>query len=128
MSGVPIGTIRLLVEWGRWGAMENIGYPRSSAFFGERVLKTPLFAAGYIPPDVMDIENASRLIDVDERQLIIHKYQWHMTLAEIGTRIGRTKWVARRRVEDAEYAIHVAYCNLGVKPCTSMRSARGASL
>jgi hypothetical protein len=110
---IPMSTHALLVAWGRWGAMENIGYPKMSPMFGERALKTPLYAAGYIPADVMDVENATRLIEPDERQLVIHKYQWHMTLAEIGQRIGVTKWSARRKVEDAEYAVHVAYCSLG---------------
>jgi hypothetical protein len=108
-------THALLRAWGKWGAMENIGYPRMSPMFGERALKTPLFAVGYIPADVMDIENATRVVEPDERQLVIHRYQWHMTLSEIGKRIGCTKWSARRKIEAAEYAVHVAYCNLGTK-------------
>ena len=117
MRGLPPSTYKLLLEWGRWGAMENIGYPRSSAFFGELALKMPLFAAGYIPPDVMDIENATRRVEPHERQLVVDKYQWRYTLSEIGVRLECTKWIARRRVEDAEYAVHVAYCNLGQRFC-----------
>jgi len=110
---IPMSTHALLVAWGRWGAIENIGYPRYSPMFGERALKTPLFAVGYIPADVLDIENATKLIEPYERQLVIHKYQWRMSLKEIGERMGCTKWSARRKVEDAEYAVHVAYCSLG---------------
>ena len=73
----------------------------------------PLQPVGYIPPDVMDIERAVGRIEPKERVIVIHKHQWGMTIAEIGRELGCTKWSARRRIEDAEYAVHVAYCSLG---------------
>lgn len=93
--------------------MENIGYSAVSPMFVERCLKMALYPAGYIPADVMDIENAIKQVEPDERQLVIHKYQWYMSLAELAERHKITKWQVRRRVEDAEYSVHIAYCNLG---------------
>jgi hypothetical protein len=106
-----MSTRALLRAWGRWGAI-NIGYPSACPTF-RLTGRSPLHPVGHIPPDVLDIENAIGRVEWQERQLVIHRYQWHMTLREIGTRIGCSLWAARRKVEDAEYAVHVAYCNLG---------------
>ena len=70
---------------------------------------------GYIPPDVMDIERAVGMMEPTERVIVIHKHQWGMTIREIALDLNCTKWTARRRIEDAEYAVHVAYCNLGTE-------------
>lgn len=94
--------------------MQNIGYPRVSPMF-VLTAKSPAFAAGYIPADVMDIEFAVRAVDSVERRLVVLKYQWFMTLSEIGELIDETKWVARRKIEEAEAAVHSEYLQLGTK-------------
>lgn len=94
--------------------MQNIGYPRICPMF-TLTARSPAFAAGYIPADVIDIELAVRQVEPPERRLVVLKYQWSMTLSEIGALLDETKWVARRKIEGAEASVHSAYCALGTK-------------
>ena len=112
MRPAIIGTIHLLIQWGHWGSDDYLGYPRGCAFANQvgRGMRKPV---DYIPANVQDIERAMKYVTPDERRLMLRKYQWHMTLSEIGRSLGCTKWAARRKIENAEYAVHSAYCNLG---------------
>jgi hypothetical protein len=114
MSVIPIGTVKLLWAWGRWGSI-NIGYPVNCPMF---VLtgRSPRTPVGYIPADVLDIENAVRRVEVQERRLIVLKYQWRSSLSDIAKIIDATKWSTRRKIEAAEGAVHDAYCALGTNP------------
>jgi hypothetical protein len=105
MSTNP-GTIKLLVEWARWGSMQNIGYPTMSPMFGERALKAPLYGAGYIPPDVMLVEQCVCRIEWQFREIIIQRYQRKRTFVQIGRDMGISRWAARGRLNRAESAVH----------------------
>ena len=106
---IPRSTIDLIRAWARWGAIQTLGYPNRTAFFGERTSKTPLHANDYIPPDIHRMEKAACHIDPLERRFIIHRYLWHMSLSEIAHIHSISKSTARRRVEEAEYAIHIEF-------------------
>jgi DNA-directed RNA polymerase specialized sigma24 family protein len=112
---IDIHTRSVLLAWARWGRLQNLGYPVGSSFFGERALKTPLFESTYAPPDVLEMDRAIGQLEPDERTILIHKYLWHMSLSQLGERWACTKWSARRRLENAEQAAHVAYCALGTR-------------
>jgi hypothetical protein len=112
---IDIHTRSVLLAWARWGQTQNLGYPSLSPMFGERALKTPLFASTYAPPDVLEMDKAIGSVEADERSILIHKYLWHMSLSELGERWRCTKWSARRKLESAEQAVHVAYCNLSCR-------------
>ena len=106
---IPQSTVSLLKQWALWGAMQNIGYPKMSPMFGERALKTPLFGAGYCSPEVQQIERAVCRLEPGDRQLLIHKYQWHMRPMQIAEwhRLSRsTLW---RRMDQAEWAVHIEF-------------------
>jgi hypothetical protein len=107
---IPTATRSVLVAWAKWGQIQNLGYPSLSPMFGERALKTPLFASTYAAPDVLEMDRAIGQIEPEERRMLIHRYLWHMTLSELGTRWAISKWKARHKLADAEYAAHVAYC------------------
>jgi DNA-directed RNA polymerase specialized sigma24 family protein len=107
---IPLSTHSLLKAWAQWGASHHIGYPRMSPMFGERALKTPLFPTDYCPPDVVQIEAAVCQVDPDERQIIISRYQWHMTVTQMAHRLGCSRSSARRKIDKAQWAVHVLYC------------------
>ena len=101
-----LSTIKLLVEWAKWGASHNISYPTMSPMFGERCLKSPLFGIGHVPDDVYRVEQSVCRLGWNSRQVIILYYQHHMTTPQIGERINRTRWVARDRLKAAESEVH----------------------
>ena len=75
--------------------------------------RSPRTPVGYIPADVLDIENAVRRLEVQERRLLLLKYQWRSSLTDIAKIIAATKWSARRKIEAAEASVHDAYCRMG---------------
>jgi|GEM_PF-5936831 len=103
---ISLSTVKLLREWAKWGEAHNLDYPKMSPMFGERALKAPLYGIGHIPPDVMKVERAVCCLSPDDRDVIIYRYQWHMSFPQMGIRIGRTRWVAQRRLQRAEQAVH----------------------
>jgi hypothetical protein len=110
---IPSTTRAILAAWAKWGQIPNLGYPKKTPMFGERTDKTPLFAPTWAPPDVLEMDKAICYIEVNERRILLHKYLWHMSLWEIGKQWNCSKWSARRKLENAEWAAHAAYCNLG---------------
>ena len=113
---IPIGTRAALIAWARWGAMKNLSYPTLSPMFGERALKTPLHESTWAPPDVLEVDKAMGLIEPDERRMLIHRYLWHMTHAEIAERWGISKGRARHLLEHCEYAFHAMFVSLNSRP------------
>jgi hypothetical protein len=109
---IPISSRAVLLAWARWGAIQNLGYPALSPMFGERALKTPLYASTYAPPDVLEMDRAVGMVEPGERRIIIHRYLWRMSHTELGERWGLTRNKARHRLEAAEYAVHAAYISL----------------
>lgn len=103
---IHLSTIRLLVEWARWGAAHNIGYPTMSPMFGERCLKSPLFGIGHIPEDVAKVEYAVCRLEWIDREILILRYQRRLTFVEMGVRISRSRWTARDRLRTAENEVH----------------------
>jgi hypothetical protein len=101
-----LGTIRLLVEWARWGIANNIDYPSMSPMFGERALKSPLYGIGHIPPDVARVEYCVCLLEWIDREILILRYQRRLSYAEMGERIHRVKSVAIDRLRVAENELH----------------------
>jgi len=124
-SGVTSLTLETLRQWAAWGGMQNLGYPKKTSFFGERTAKSPLYGAEYMPPEIAEIERAVCSVTPMERMLIIRKYLWHMKYRELGQSLGVSLWTARRRVEEAEYAVHVAYCRLAK---TMVNTSQGQKL
>lgn len=104
---IHISTIRLLVEWARWGVAHNIGYPTMSPMFGERCLKSPLFGIGHIPDDVAKVERAVCALEWIDREILILRYQRRLSFSEMGERISRSKWTARDRLRAAENYVHI---------------------
>jgi hypothetical protein len=98
-------TIKLLVEWARWGQANNVGYPSMSPMFGERCLKAPLYGTEEMPPDVWLVERAVCDIKFYHRFLLILRYQRHVSFEDIGERFDCSPRTARRHLEDAEYAV-----------------------
>lgn len=103
---IHISTIRLLVEWARWGVAHNIGYPTMSPMFGERCLKSPLFGIGHIPDDVAKVERAVCALEWIDREILILRYQRRLSFSEMALRISRAKWTARDRLRTAENLVH----------------------
>jgi hypothetical protein len=110
-----LSTIQMLREWARWGESQNINYPSMSPMFGERALKTPLFGSGHIPRDVWQVEEAVCKIAWEYRQIIIYRYQRHLTFGHIASRLHCQTRTARARVRTAEHAVHH---ELTEKACT----------
>ena len=81
--------------------------------FGERALKSPLYGANDIPPDVMEVEQAVCRLDWEDRQVLVLRYQRHMSFPAIAQSMGLSRWSAKprlKRAEDAvEYEINCAY-------------------
>ena len=102
----PISTIRLLREWARFGQAHNIGYPTMSPMFGERALKSPLFGAGYIPPDIEAVELCVCLLEWRLRRPLILRYQRHFTHREIGILINRSHTNVRSLLSEAEDGVN----------------------
>src|SRR5271169_1773348 len=125
---IPTGTRSVLLAWAKWGQLQNLGYPRLSPMFGERALKTPLFASTYAPADVLEMDRAVGLIEPDERRMVIHRYLWRMTHSELANRWGLTRHKARHRVESAEYAVHVAYISLYSRAINGKSNHHGDSI
>ena len=43
------------------------------------------------------------------RQIIISRYQWHMSVPKLAHRLGVSLSTARRRLDHAEWAVHIEY-------------------
>jgi hypothetical protein len=108
-----ISTIKLLVEWARWGQAQSIDYPTMSPMFGERALKTPLYGVGHLPTDVFEVERAVCALDWRYRDALIARYQRKLTWAKMGQRMGRSWRTARRTVIEAEDFVQNALHNVG---------------
>lgn len=100
----------MLIAWAKWGQIHHLGYPRKSSMFGERTDKMSLYAPTWAPEDVLEMDQAVGFIEPEERRMLIHRYLWHLSLFELGLRWGISKWSARRKLENAEWAVHAAYC------------------
>ena len=100
-------TIELLKAWGNWGRPPNLGYPTMSPMFGERALKTPLYGATYIRPDIAEAECAVCRIPYPERFILIQRYQYHLNLGQLGHLLEVSRWTARRRLADAESSVEI---------------------
>ena len=105
-----ISTIKLLIAWANWGQGQSIDYPSMSPMFGERALKTPLYGTDHIPPEVAIIEAAVCRLAWADRDILIMRYQRHLTFVKMGQRLGKSRWTAKsllRRAEDAvQYEIN----------------------
>jgi hypothetical protein len=100
-------TRSLLVAWGAWGGATNIGLPRLSPMFGERALKTPLYALDQGPPEMMEVDKAVCQVELPERRLIIEKYQWRTPWWIATRQKGWSRSKYYRLLESAEWAVHV---------------------
>lgn len=97
---------RMLKRWGYWGASGiNLGLPTMSPMFGERALKTPLYAQDDGPPDLLETDQAVCRLERLERQILIERYQWRwqirQSMLEHGWGCGRYY----RQLEQALYAV-----------------------
>ncbi len=103
---IPLSSMQLLRAWARWGESQGLGYPAMSAFFGERALKSPVFLAGAAPDGVLEVEMAVCALDVEDRDLIIQRWQRHMTFEQIAERHGYSRMTAARKLKAAESEFH----------------------
>jgi predicted DNA-binding protein (UPF0251 family) len=102
-----ISTISRLIQWAKWGETHTGHLPTRSAHDCERALNTPLFGAGHIPDDVMRVEMAVCNLSFEEREAIIQRYQRKQTDEQIGRWLGVSRWTAKRRLKQAERAVHL---------------------
>lgn len=102
-------TVKLLIAWGRWGAID-VGYPRACPMFTLKA-RSPLYAAGYIPPDVLDMERAVGAIEPQERRILVLRFQWRARTIELANLLRINRITAWRRLNDAIGSAHVSYCN-----------------
>jgi DNA-directed RNA polymerase specialized sigma24 family protein len=77
-----------------------------SPMFGERALKTPLFGADHASPDVLEMEAAVCRLDFEQRDLIIARWQRHMSYRQIAKRIGQPFWSVGPKLRAAESEVH----------------------
>ena len=103
-----ISTVRLLRDWARWGQAQSIDYPTMSPMFGERALKTPLYGVGHLPEGVAEVEKAVCELQWFHRDVLVARYQRHLSWAKIALRIGKSWRTARRAVIEAEDLIEKA--------------------
>ena len=75
--------------------------------FGERALRTPLYASTEAPPDMLAVDQAVCRIELPERRLIIERYQWRVPWWLAARRNGWSKSKYYRTVEAAEWSVHV---------------------
>lgn len=101
-----ISTIKLLRQWARWGASNNIDYPSMSPMFGERTLKTPLFGPGETPLEVLEVERAVCRLHWGLRYALIQRYQRMATWEVIARRMNCDWRTAKGTVQRAEDDVH----------------------
>lgn len=106
LAVIHLSTVRLLREWARWGEAHNIDYPSMSPMFGERALKSPLYGIGYVPDEVMRIEQAVCALCWEYREMIIQHYHRKLNFKKLGEWIGRDWRTARDRLKAAEHEVH----------------------
>lgn len=80
-----------------------------SPMFGERALKTPLYGVDHVPNDVLEMEVAVCRLDFEERDIIIARWQRHLSYRQIGKRLGLGFWKVGSRLRDAEAEVHRQY-------------------
>src|SRR5271154_4936254 len=121
-----ISTIKLLIAWAKWGQGQSIDYPSLSPMFGERALKTPLYGHEHMPDDVALVELAVCRLEWCDRDMLIMRYQRHLTFVQMGQRLSRSRWTAKswlRRAEDnVQYEINCRNAPTSVYPSTGSKT------
>ena len=107
MSPILSSTRLALCAWGRWGRGQNLGLPTLSPMFGERALKSPLYAPTDAPGDVLAVDRSVARIDVPSRAIVIRRYQRDWRLTDFMQAYRWTKWRAREELELSIWAVHV---------------------
>lgn len=100
-----MSVVERLREWGSWGAANNISYPTMSPMFGERALKTPMYAVGDASPDVLEVDAAVRKIGCADRALLLARYQLRMHWKEICDKNRWSKSSYFRNIEEAHESV-----------------------
>jgi hypothetical protein len=106
---IPIGTIKALRAWSRWGESLSIDYPSFSPMFGERALKTPLYGKTHCPDGIAEMEHAVCMLSYDQRYLIVQYWCRRRTFGQLAEQVGVSRFRIHRMLKAAEAEVHRQY-------------------
>jgi hypothetical protein len=106
-----IGTHMLLKSWGAWGKGIHLGIPTMSPMFGERALKTPLYADSDPNPELASLDGIICRLEPEHRTLVIQKYSnhwptrqflrhYHWSFNRYSLQLEQSLWAVRVRIDD----------------------------
>lgn len=100
-----------LREWGRWSKHSNSGFPTMSAFVRQ------CFGRSTVDPDppnaVMEIEGIVRRAETRDKEVLILVYCQTGSMRAIAERLGIPKSTLHRRLEWAEWYVHLELDGVG---------------
>lgn len=96
-----LGTKLRLTKWASWGRGVSLSYPSQQPMFSLSI-KGGMTVSSDAPADVWEVEKAVCLLSIEDRNIIVHRYQWRLTYRGMAERWRTSTRQISKKLELAE--------------------------